>query len=402
MRGTKRWGLAGALALVAAVAVAAVGVTTASGAKSAKPPIIIGAAVDLSGNMSPFDSPALSAAKIEIGNIDKAGGVLGGRKLVLKQCNTQLKPDVGKACGADLVSQGAVAVLTTCDVEYGAPATQEVINAGRLAVASCVGTDQQGPKRFGKAGKLAFSLGNVAQDEGAAMAEYAYMKKGWRTAIIVKDNLLIYFQNVADAFANRFQELGGKIVQREGFSSFDKTITNVVSRVNPTKADVICFVTGFGDLPTFVSGLRSLGNNTPIFNSWAGDGSYWWTLNPKVTNYYYVTYASIFGHDPSKPINNLLAQIKAATGQRPLTGSYITGAAAIDAIVAAINQTKSTNGLKLANAFEHFRKLPTISGLVSFTPQLHSVFGRAYRVIVVNNNRPKFLGLWVTKKLAKL
>ena len=76
------------------------------------------------------------------------------------------------------------------------------------------------------------------------MAEYAYMKKGWRTAIIVKDNLLIYFQNVADAFANRFQELGGKIVQREGFSSFDKTITNVVSRVNPTKADVICFVTG--------------------------------------------------------------------------------------------------------------------------------------------------------------
>src|SRR5207237_224589 len=36
MRGTKRWGLAGALALVAAVAEGAVGVTTAAGGQGAK------------------------------------------------------------------------------------------------------------------------------------------------------------------------------------------------------------------------------------------------------------------------------------------------------------------------------------------------------------------------------
>ena len=39
-----------------------------------------------------------------------------------------------------------------------------------LTVAPCIGTDQMGPKRFGTAGKLAFSFGNVAQDEGSAMA----------------------------------------------------------------------------------------------------------------------------------------------------------------------------------------------------------------------------------------
>ena len=47
--------------------------------------------------------------------------------------------------------------------------------------------------------------------------------------------------------------------------------------------------TAFGELPAFVTGFRSLDNNTPILNSWAGDGTYWVGSNPKVTNYYCVT-----------------------------------------------------------------------------------------------------------------
>ena len=50
---------------------------------------------------------------------------------------------------------------------------QEAIKRGVLAVAPCIGTDQMGPKRFGSKGKLAFTFGNVAQDEGSAMAQYA-------------------------------------------------------------------------------------------------------------------------------------------------------------------------------------------------------------------------------------
>src|SRR3989304_126013 len=80
-----------------------------------------------------------------------------------------------------------------------APATRGRMTAGRLAIASCVGTDEQGPKRFGAKGKLAFTLGNVAQDEGAAMAEYA-IQKGWKRAITVSDNLLEYFRDGVEAF----------------------------------------------------------------------------------------------------------------------------------------------------------------------------------------------------------
>ena len=62
-------------------------------------------------------------------------------------------------------------IFTTCDVDFATPVVQEAINAGKLAIAPCIGTDQMGPKRFGAKGKLAFSFGNVAQDEGSAMAQ---------------------------------------------------------------------------------------------------------------------------------------------------------------------------------------------------------------------------------------
>jgi branched-chain amino acid transport system substrate-binding protein len=390
---------AGLLLAAAAVPIAVFAGTTAA-RTSAKKPIIIGAAMDFTANMSPYDTPAFYAAELRAKQINAKGGVLG-RKLVIKKCDHQLKKQ--KECAAKLIGQGAAVGMVTCDVEYAAPATQEFINQGMLALAPCIGTDQQGPKRFGAKGRLAFTLGSIAQDEGAAMAEYSYSAKHWRTAVIVKDNLLAYFRNVADAFKVRFKQLGGKVVQEESFTSFDKTVNNAISKVSRTKADVICFVTAFTDLPTFVSGIRSLGNKTPIINSWGGDGNYWWTKSPKVTNYYYVTYGSLFGDDPVPAVNRLVKQVAQLNGGKlPATGSFVPGADLIDALVAAIKKTKSTDGAKLATAFEHFRKLRATSGTITYSPSLHGVTHRAYRVMLVQNNKGKFLRLWVTKKDANI
>ena len=199
---------------------------------------------------------------------------------------------------------------------------QETINRGVLAVAPCIGTDQMGPKRFGAKGKLAFSFGNVAQDEGSAMADFAW-KKGWRTAAIATDTVIVYFKNVTAAFQARFKQLGGKIVDNETYqiARRARTCSNVVSRLNNVNADVIVTSTAgaFGALSTLVSGLRTLGNNTPILNSWAGDGTYWLPKDPKVTNYYFVTFASAFGDDPNPAVNKLAKQVKAGTG------GFVTG-----------------------------------------------------------------------------
>ena len=131
---------------------------------------------------------------------------------------------------------------------------QEAINRGVLAIAPCIGTDQMGPKRFGAKGKLAFSFGNVAQDEGSAMAQYAW-GKGWRTAALATDGVIVYFKDVVKAFKARWQQLGGKVVDQETYQSFGgNDVQNTVSRLNGVKADVIVTSTAgaFGALSTLI------------------------------------------------------------------------------------------------------------------------------------------------------
>jgi branched-chain amino acid transport system substrate-binding protein len=389
-----------AVAAAAVLALALIGSALASNsARSAKAPIVIGWAFDGNGSMAPFDGPALAAAKLEINAINSKGGVLG-RKLTLLTCDTQgNKPDVAKACALRLVGQKANVIFTTCDVDLAAPVVRVAIDRGILAVASCIGTDQMGPKRFGSKGRLAFSFGNVAQDEGSAMAQYAW-NRGWKSAALATDTVIVYFRNVVQAFEARFKQLGGKIVAKETYQSLGgNNVQNAVSRLNSVKSDVIVTSTAgaFGALSTMITGLRSVGNNTPVLNSWAGDGTYWLPANPKVTNYWFVTFASSFGDDPSKAVNKLAKQVKAATG------GFITGPSAVDGVVTAIKRAHgSMKGIVLAKIMEHFKNVPTISGNVSFSPKLHTVFGRRYRVIRIQNNVPKVVGTIVAKVVAKI
>src|SRR5438445_10949097 len=283
-----------ALGLVAAAALVVAATAAAHTHAKSAAPIVIGWAFDSKGNMAPFDGPALAAAQLRVKQVNARGGV-GGRPLQIKTCDTQgNKPAIAKACATKLLGSGASVIFTTCDVDFAAPVVQETINRGVLAIAPCIGTDQMGPKRFGAKGKLAFSFGNVAQDEGSAMAQYAW-GKGWRTASLATDTVIVYFKNVVQAFKARWTQLGGKVVDQETYQDpafGGNNVNNAVSRLNAKKADVNVTSTAgaFGALSTLISGLRSLGNNTPILNSWAGDGTYWLPKAPKVTNYYVVTY----------------------------------------------------------------------------------------------------------------
>jgi branched-chain amino acid transport system substrate-binding protein len=363
------------------------GGTTAANTK----PIVIGAAIDFSNFMAPTDDPALYGAQIQAAKINAAGGV-DGRKIVIKTKNTQIKPDVSRAEALDLIQGGADILWVTCDVDIATPAIQVGLERKVLTISPCIGTDQMGPKRFGEAGKLAFSYGNVAQDEGAADAHIA-IKQGWKTANVAIDKQLVFNQDVCATFAKKFAELGGKVLTTQTWTQGDHTVGNVASKLNSSKADVnmVC-TTGSPDVSTLMTSMRSIGNDSPILGDWALDGTWWMPKDPKIaTNVWTDSYTSIYGDDPNADVKAMIAKLK-QQGHAPTTGGFVTGAAAIDGIVAAIKQNGgSTDGTKLAATMETFKNLPTISGNVNFTPELHTVSGRDYRVLKVTNRKGKFM-----------
>jgi ABC-type branched-subunit amino acid transport system substrate-binding protein len=196
------------------------------------------------------------------------------------------------------------------------------------------------------------------------------------------------------------------VVAADTFTQGDHTIGSVASKVNGQKAaaiDLCTYPSPAGDLPAFVSDLRSLGNQTPIVGPWSLDGAFWFPKNPKLANnIWMVEYASVYGDDPNSAVRALEQQLN-ASGNPPATGGFVTGAAAIDGIVAAIKQAGgSTDGAKLASIMQNFHNLPTISGDVSFSPSLHSVYGRTYRIIEVSNGKAKYVGTIKATSPAKI
>jgi len=399
MTGSKRarW----ALVIVAAAALVLAATAAArTHSSAAKGPIVIGWAYDNNGLMAPFDGPALAAANHEVTKINNKGGVLG-RKLQIKTCKTQGDdPTVSKTCAEKLIGEGAKIIFTTCDVNFATPVIQESLAAHLLTIAPCIGTDLMGPKTFGAPGKLAFSFGNVAQDEGSAMAQLAW-NKGWHTADLAKDAPLPYFEAVVNAFKARFQQLGGKVkfetvYHDPAVTKGSQDVNNAASAIEGHPAKVIVTVTAgaYQALGSFITDLRTSGVKTPVLNSWAGDGVYWLPKNPKVTNYWFVTYANAFGHDPNPAVNKLAKQVHAATG------GFVQGPAAIDGVAVAIKRAHgSLVGSTLAKVLEKFHNVPTISGKVSFSKGLHTVFGRPYRVVEINKNVPIAKGMITAKKV---
>jgi len=93
---------------------------------------------------------------------------------------------------------------------------------------------------------------------------------------------------------------------------------------------------------------------------------------------------------------------KALSAFRACDGTFywITGASA--GVGRAKRANGSTKGSVLAKVMEKFKNVPTISGNVSFSAKYHTVFGRRYRVIRIQDNVPKVVGTVVAKVVAKI
>jgi len=259
-----------------------------------------------------------------------------------------------------------------------------------------------GPKRFGPKGKLAFSFGNVAQDEGSAMAQYAW-DRGWKTSALATDTVIVYFKNVIEAFKAASPSSAGRSSTRKATS---RSAQQHPERRQPLERRE-------GGRLRDVDGGRVRGAADAHFGAAltrkqhadpelvAGDGTYWLPKTPKVTNYYFLTFASAFGDDPSPEVNALAAQLGKQNPQLAGTGGFVT-ARQRSMVSRRDHAGEVDRRAAVAATMEKFKQVPTLSGRVSFSPELHTVFGREYRVIEIQDNTPKVLGKIVAKVVPKI
>lgn len=373
---------------------------TSASAATAKP-LIVGAAVALTGPQAAYDTPPLISAEIAAADINRRGGIMG-RQIKVVRYDMKSDRTLGPTAALDAISDGAEVLLVSCDFDVGSPAALAAQKKGVVSMSLCAGSPQFGPQGIGP---LAFTAGMAAQTEAAGGAQWAY-KKGWRKAYILEDSSVDYLKNWSQGFEDSWIKLAGKanVVGKDTFLNSDPSIATQITRIKAldTPPDFIA-------LPSYPPGgasairqLRAAGIDFPIIACVALDGTYWLNAVPGLKNFYVTDYGSYVGNDKDPRINALYKKYKLKNKGKPPTFSYyVRGYGAMEALAKGIQGAKSTNGVKVQKALERFRNVPLLTGPTTFTNVFHISFTQAVTITAIQNGKPVYADRIVPKFIPK-
>ena len=349
-------------------------------------PLVLGIVQAGSGFMGPIDTPARNALLLEVEKVNAAGGV-NGQPIQVNFIDTETKFEAYAPNAQKVIDEGANVLIVTCDYDVSSPAALVAEAANVLNIAPCIGDPIYGP-----AGglKLGFSMGDGVPGEASVMAEFSN-KKGWKTAVLMKDTSIKYTQNQCAVFDKRFTELGGKVLKTYEYVQGDSVKETVSKIASGTKPDVIVncgYNPGGGQV---AKEIRDGGLATPIISGFGMDGDFWVGGIPNLSDYYVVTYNAKNGDDANADVNAAAEEYKAKYGNLPDVGGFVTGPTTLQVILEAYKQAGSWDGDKMTAVMETFKDVPTLAGPTSFSPDLHINVTRPMAILEVVDGKLKFI-----------
>ena len=360
-----------AFSLAGLLAGTAIGVTLAFTAAQAEDPVIIGAAIAQSGGVAPYDEGPAQAMEVAIEEVNAKGGVLG-RPIKIIYADTKSDIAYGATAAQEVIDQGAQMVVVTCDYDYGSAAASVADAAGLITFSTCAGDPKFGPSGIGP---NAFTMATGAPGQAVAMAEWAYNVKGWRSAYVLMDTTIAFDATWADFFKRRWAELAGAegLVGEDTFGGEDPQIASQITRIK-SLAKQPDFIVLASFPPGGVSAtrqLRAAGINQPLFGSESWDGDYWLEGVPNLTDFYFVTYGSVFGNDPRPEVAEFMKKFDAKWKHAPVTSHAITGYSVIEAWTRAVERAGTFDADEVRAELQKFKDEPLLAGPTSYTESAH-------------------------------
>jgi len=366
-------------------------------AAEAKKPIIVGAAVAISGWMNHYDNGPLKGVRLAIADVNKAGGVLG-RPLQLITADTKTKPEGSARAAQEVLEKGARLVITSCDFDFGAPAALAA-NAKKVpAFATCAADAKFGVQGIGR---YAFSMATATPGLAALSAEWAH-KKGWKNAYVMTDTIVEYTKSVCAHFKTRWKQLGGRLAGEDRFLGTDGKFPAQISRLKRSskKADFVFLCTG-GPGAAIVRQIRAAGVSNKILATDSMDGDAWMKSVPTLSGFYFGAYGSLFGDDPNPKARAFFTAFNEKFGEKPISSQAMTGYSVIEAFALAVKRAGSTDGDKLVAEYEKFRNETLLVGATTFTKDLHINLGRGQLIMQVEGGKHRAVEWYTPKQVPK-
>jgi branched-chain amino acid transport system substrate-binding protein len=139
-----------AVLLVVAMATSAVGCRRESGGSNSgdEDTILIGGAMAVTGIQGPLDAPAMEGIVLAVEEINEKGGI-NGKKLEFRNMDSKSDSATSSEVAKQLIDQGAVAIITSSDYDFGGPAARAAQAAGLVGITTNASSPLFGSKMLG-------------------------------------------------------------------------------------------------------------------------------------------------------------------------------------------------------------------------------------------------------------
>ncbi len=347
--------------IVGAAAMAALW-TGAANAQDVK----IGVSGPFTGGSASMGVSMRDGVKLAVDEINKAGGVLGGKKIVLIERDDEAKNELGVQIAQELINKEQVSA-TVGFINTGVSlASQRFYQEAEIPVINNVSTGTLIAKQFlppdHKANYIFRTSANDAIQSGM-IAQEAITRQGFKKPAILADSTN-YGQLGREDLTKALAAMDVKPVAVEKFNIGDTDMTAQVLKAKEAGADVILTYAIGPELAQIANAMAKLGWKVPMIGSWTlsmatfidtaganGDGA----MMPQV-----------FIQLPTTPKRKAFIEAYQAAYKVDRMPSPVSAAQGYDSIyllAAAINQAKSAEGKKIREALENLQT--KVEGIVT-------------------------------------
>jgi branched-chain amino acid transport system substrate-binding protein len=355
-----------AIALVVLLSIALL--AGCGGGEKAKPAesneIKIGANFELTGGVANFGKQTLNGVQMAIKEANAAGGVLGGKKLVLVIADNKSEPAEATNAITKLITQDKVVAVVGPVTSSNVLATVQVGQDNKVPVLTATGTNEKVTVDNGKVRPFAFRACFIDPFQGRVMANYASNTLKAKTAVIYVDSSSDYSKGLSQSFEATFTQNGGKIVGKEAFLQKDQDFKATLTKIKAMGADTIFIPAYYEEVGKIVKQARELGINTPLLGT---DG---WD-DPKVVeiagagalnNTFFSNHYSSQDKDPN--VVKFVESYKKEYNQEPSALAALGYDAGL-MIVDAIKRAGAADSVKIKDALEQTKNLQVSTGILT-------------------------------------
>jgi branched-chain amino acid transport system substrate-binding protein len=356
-----------------------------AGAPSGEP-ILIGITTAQTGILAPYDLQASQLFEMRIEQLNAEGGVLG--RPIETQWIDSKSDQAQTATNADeLIGNGAVVVIATCDFDYSFPAIQAAGTADVPGIALCASSPKVATPDI--VGPYGGSMGLGSDAEGVAMAEWlAENRPELKRAYVFRDDSLEYSKATADYFKARWLELGGEVCGEDTFvGGPDLDLSSQVTRLRGEVENCDFVYDGswqpYGS--QLVRAIRDAGmTDVWIVTNASVNGTLVNEVAGNVSNFLALGFACLPTYcegTQTEQVVEIAQQFEEKYGE-PLGNHYaLPGYALADAVVDAIEAAGSTEGPAIAEAlFSGQVQIDYFGTPMAFTENCHRPQPAGYSV----------------------